>query len=131
MNKDFEKRDKIIQDNCLKIDTEYLGGIRRFDCLSLSGLEQLIENQFIDLEEQQNSAPTIRKLYEIGKKFANLGYELKYSGYVVSIDRSDYRTSIDEINGDFDNISDNELLGIIDNLSYTADEVLNDRIWWD
>lgn len=131
MNKNFKKRDTIIKNNCLKIDSDYKFGIKRFRCLSLNGLEQLIDNQFIELDEQHNSAPTIKELYEIGKKFAQAGYKLQYSGYVVSINRDDYRTSIDEINSDFDNITNDELLKIINNLSKNADEVSNERIWWD
>jgi len=133
---DIIKRDEIIRDEIIskysnKFEDIYLGGIKRFSKLSLDGLKILIEEGYVDIDDRQNYSPTIDKLVELGKKFQQNDLKLLYSGYAVSIDRDDYRVSIDTIYGDFENITDEELKQEIENLSKTADEVSNDRIWWD
>lgn len=131
LNKDVIKRDEIISKYSSKFEDIYLGGIKRFSKLSLDGLKILIEEGYVDIDDRQNYSPTIDKLVELGKKFQQNDMKLLYSGYAVSVDRDDYRVSIDAIYGDFENITDLELKQEIENLSKTADEVSNDRIWWD
>ena len=46
----------------------YMGGVRHFKNLSLDKLKQLIECDFIDLDERQNCAPSVKEIYDFMKK---------------------------------------------------------------
>lgn len=71
----------------------YMGGVRHFKNLSLSKLEQLIECDFIDLDERQNCAPCVKEIYEFMKKYP----DYTAHGYTVSIRRNDYRVSLEGV----------------------------------
>ena len=91
LNKDVKSRDEIIFG---KFEPKrYVGGIRRFDGLSLKKLKQLVELNFIDLEDYQNNSPTVREFIEFMEKYP----DYTVMGYTVSIDRDDYRISLDGI----------------------------------
>ena len=62
LNKDVKKRDEIIFGNYDR--KSYVGGVRRFEGLSLEKLKQLVDLKFIDLEEYHNSSPTVREFIE-------------------------------------------------------------------
>ena len=84
LNKDVTKRDEIIFGNYDR--KSYVGGVRRFEDLSLEKLRQLVDLKFIDLEEYHNSSPTVREFIEFMEKYE----EYNAIGYTVSIDREDY-----------------------------------------
>ena len=91
LNKDVKQRDEIIFG---KYEPElYAGGTRRFDGLSLKKLRRLVELNFIDLEDNQNNSPTVREFIEFMEKYP----DYTVMGYTVSIDRDDYRVSLDGI----------------------------------
>lgn len=91
LNRDYEKRDKIIFG--AYEPNEYSGGIRRFQRLSFDKVKELIDNNFIDLDDAQNLAPAASVFYSFLKK-----YPFYYvGGYAVSPDRYDYRISFDEL----------------------------------
>lgn len=91
LNRDYEKRDKIIFG--AYEPSKYFGGIRRFQRMSFDKVKELMNNNFIDPNDAQNSAPTASMFYSFLKK-----YPFYYvGGYAVSSDRSDYRISFDEL----------------------------------
>lgn len=91
LNRDYEKRDKIIF-GAYEPD-KYYGGIRRFQRLDFGKMEELVANNFVDLDDAQNLAPTAGVFYSFLKK-----YPFYYvGGYAVSPNRDDYRVSFDEL----------------------------------
>jgi len=91
LNINQELRDKIIfKENLPK----YMGGIAHFEHLGIWDLEELIKNNFIDLEDSQNNSPTAKEFYEFIK---NNGFTGDFHGYVVDKSRSDYRVTIEGI----------------------------------
>ena len=91
LNKDINKRDEIIFG---KYEPElYTGGIRRFDGLNIEQLEQLIEENFINVNEEHNNCPSVKEIFEFMKKYP----DYTVMGYTVSIRREDYRVSLDGI----------------------------------
>lgn len=87
MNKDWQKRDGIIG------VTEYSGGIARFEKLSLYQLEELIDLGFASLENRHNYAPAIGSILEFMRSYP----DFVAHGYAVSIDRDDYRVSLEGV----------------------------------
>lgn len=90
-NKDVKTRDEMIFGRYEP--SAYAGGIRRFEGLSLELVKKLIELKFINPDDAQNYSPTINGFIEYAEDWED--YE--FGGYVVSIDRDDYRVSIDSI----------------------------------
>lgn len=91
LNKNVKLRDEIIFG---KYEPEkYMGGIRRFENLNLEKLQQLAILNFINLEEHQNYSPAVWEFIKFMKKYP----EYTVMGYTVSIERSDYRVSLDGI----------------------------------
>ena len=70
LNKNKRQRDHIIFGN--HSFEAYMGGVRHFENLSLSKLERLVEFNFIDLDERQNLAPSVREIYDFMKKISRL-----------------------------------------------------------
>ncbi len=132
LNENQARRDEILARFFLS--DEYLGGVKGFENVPFSNLKKLRDERFLYLEEYQNEAPSIRKIYEFVEKYPFI----KVGGYVVSIDRSDYRVSIDSISY---KIKDNNLSDVIQfNKDFTkirqkADEFTYNgdycRVWWD
>ena len=76
-------------------EDKYLGGIRRFESLSVSGLQNLLALNAIDPEEQHNCAPTTQEIYDFMKDHDNFTAH----GYAVSTSRDDYRISLEGVEG--------------------------------
>jgi hypothetical protein len=76
---------------------EYMGGTKRFSRIPLELLELLLLENHIDHEERHNNSPSVRDMVVLAKQLKDKGYDFYFSGYVVSPDREDYRTSIDTI----------------------------------
>lgn len=70
---------------------KYLGGIRRFDGLTLDRLEKLVENEYMALCDRQNAAPPVEVFIDFMAKFPGYGV----TGFVISIERGDYGMGID------------------------------------
>ena len=114
LNKDQDLRDKIIFNENLP---EYMGGVAYFEHLSILDLEELIKNNFIDLEDSQNDSPTAKEFYEFIK---NNGFTGSFHGYAVDKSRSDYRVTIEGI--EVDSEIERDTLIQFSNLCRHADE---------
>lgn len=90
LNDDQTTRDKIIFGENY---TPEFYDVMRFDGLTLSQLEKLIEGNFIDLTESQNYAPSIGEIYDFMKKYP----EYTAHGYTVHKYRNDYRVSLEGV----------------------------------
>ena len=128
LNRDIKKRDEILFG---RYDPQaYMGGIRRFQDLQPSVLNRLIDEGFVNIDDAQNSSPTIEELLDFAERFPGF---YTFDGYVVSDKRSDYRLSIDSIRRTPAYIDDREeLLQFVDLARY-ADEAnfgAGDA-WWD
>jgi len=92
-------RDDALRQSIIGITAVYGGGICHFENLTLTMLNKLIENRFVDLDDKQNyNAPTIREYWELLKKYPDEPITLH--GYIVSPERDDYRISIEGLKGE-------------------------------
>jgi hypothetical protein len=127
LNKDYKTRDQLIFGD--ENENDWLGGVRSFDSLSVKQLKNLIQNNFIDLEDRQNSSPTVEDFFNFMKEHP----EVKAHGYAVSHKRDDYRVSLEGLSFK-GNINHNLLLDFVD-LCRDADEFVADEnelyAWWD
>lgn len=125
-NKDIKKRDEIIYG---EYDTEkYFGGYRRISDMSVELVKKLIDLKFIDPTETQNLSPSIQEFVDWAERHEGFVFD----GYAISLDRSDYRVSIEEIHrwGDY---TKEELKDFVDMFA-GADEFETDgglSAWWD
>lgn len=92
-NKDWETRDKLIFGETDK--SKYMGGCRSFSGLDYRTLCALLEEKFIDPQEAQNNSPTTEEIMSFMKAYP----DFTAHGYVVSIDRDDYRITIEGVDG--------------------------------
>lgn len=89
-------RDQYIKDHA-DLDSEYIGGIKRFNGLHIKDVEYLMDViGAADPDDRQNEAPSIQELVDFASNYAD-DYDITFRGYVVSPDREDYRMSIDGI----------------------------------
>ena len=89
MNKNWKKRDEIIGVQ----EKKYSGGIVSFEGLSLETLEKMVKNNFIDLDDAQNEAPSAGEILE----FMKANPRFTCHGYAVSIERSDYAVMLEGV----------------------------------
>lgn len=127
LNLDYKARNEIIFGK--HDDEKWIGGVRHFDNLTLSQLESLIKNNFIDLEDRQNYSPTAEEFLN----FMQIHPDVTVHGYAVSHDRKDYRVSIEGLSFRGE-VCDNLLFDFI-HLCRLADEFVANRTelysWWD
>jgi hypothetical protein len=127
LNKDYQKRNQIIfGDN----NTDnWPGGVRRIESLSLEQLNDLIQNDFIDLEDCQNCSPTVEAFLDFMKKYP----KVEAHGYAVSHTRDDYRVSLEGLA--FAGRVNKQMLLDFVHLCRDADEFVADDnelyAWWD
>ena len=124
-------RDQNTRDILLKIEHQkYMGGIARFVSLDLERLEGLIKNDFVNLDDKQNEAPSIQEFYEFMKKYPCV----KAHGYAVDKNRSDYRISVEGLHHTGNDISKELQLDFM-KLCRKADELICTEkklySWWD
>lgn len=81
---------------------EYLGGTKHFEGMDYQTLQWMVDNRFADPEDYQNNSPTIAEFLTFLKEHTNF----RAIGYVVDIDRHDYRLSVEGITGTDLNIDD-------------------------
>ena len=84
MNKDYKTRNAILGLN--NDDKLWFGGIQKFSNLSLDKLQNLIAQEFIDLDENQNCSPTTKEFLNLMKKYPCITAH----GYAVHHQREDY-----------------------------------------
>ncbi len=122
-----------------------VGGVIRFDNLTIEQLEEISKVKGVNLYDKQNEAPTLKQFLEFGENVTrfsllNLDGELYYEGYLVDANRSDSRITIDGIV--IENVSVKEDPEDLDELksdfkrfARKADELeIEDnymRAWWD
>jgi len=129
LNKDYETRNEIIFGDKDTDSKTWLGGTRRFESLNLEQLQDLIQNNFIDLEECQNYSPSVSDFLDFMKKYP----AVKAHGYAVSHTRDDYRVSLEGLA--FAGEVNNQMLLDFIHLCRQADEfhASEDELyaWWD
>lgn len=89
MNNDFKRRDEILAP--FFDDQEYHGGIKPFKNMPLDVIKTLKDEDFIDLDEAQNNAPSVGEFIT----FIENNDKFLVHGYAVSFDRGDYRISFE------------------------------------
>jgi hypothetical protein len=90
-NRDAARRDGMLH---FYLGDEYSGGTRYFNGLDSTGLAALIKARFIDPDGRQNAAPTAwGEIFQ----FLCSHPQVRTMGYVVSVDRPDYRTSLETV----------------------------------
>jgi hypothetical protein len=95
-NRDDQRRDTLLrtaQDSSVPGSMTYSGGVADFYIIDVSTVAQLIGDGYLDPYDQQNEAPTAWQIF----RFMCLHPTVYASGYVVSILRDDYRTTLDDI----------------------------------
>lgn len=126
MNKDIKLRDSIVEPYFTV--PQYLCGCRPYRNLPVEVMEKLISLDFVNLDEKFNNAPTIKTFVDFAKK-----YNVTFLGYAVSLDRKDYRFSVEGIEHHACP-SREELIDFI-NTFKKADEIIvkNDHLycWYD
>lgn len=90
-NKDVKTRDIIVFGEY--DPKKYMGGIRQFEGLSFETVKKLLELGYMDPEETQNGSPTAEKMMAYAEEWGDYTFD----GYVVSIDRCDYRVNLTAI----------------------------------
>ena len=91
LNPDMETRDKLIFGEFNP--KSYCGGIRHFENLSTDTLKTLLEKNFIEATERQNNAPSTEQILRFMERYP----EYSAHGYAVSINRSDYRVTLEGV----------------------------------
>ena len=123
-NMNQDKRDNIIFNG--KVD--YSGGICSFNNMDYETLEKLVALKFADPEDAQNSAPTLLEFLTFMKKHPCF----LAHGYVVESKRSDYRVSIEGLQGATNN--QEELKSFREFNKYADERVARKGYqwsWWD
>ena len=126
MNKDIEKRDKILFGSYNPDD--YMGGIKRFDNVTVETLNKLIDEEFLDGDGTQNYSPTVDKFIEFMEEYPNW----TAFGYAVSNHRGDYRITVTGIerNEGMTQI-DKELEDFVDLARHAEEFDIKGYCWWD
>jgi hypothetical protein len=126
MNKDIEKRDKILFGSYNPDD--YMGGIKRFDNVTVETLNKLIDEEFLDGDGTQNYSPTVDEFIEFMDEYPNW----TAFGYAVSNHRGDYRITVTGIerNEGMTQI-DKELEDFVDLARHAEEFDIKGYCWWD
>jgi len=104
------------------------GSYVQFSNLNVETLKTLIDSNFADPEENQNDSPTIAEFFEFMREYP----EYKAHGYAIGLVRSDYRISIEGLDG-YPKTSDSftsfvKAFRLADTFNVTAGYV---RCWYD
>lgn len=75
--------------------SKYPGRIRRFDRLTLDKLDELVRLELLDPNSTQNNSPSAGEFIEFLSSRKSPGWSAH--GYCTSIDRPDFRVSIEGI----------------------------------
>lgn len=91
LNRDAKTRDELIFG---EFNPEaYCGNIRHFESLTVDTLKRLLEKNFIDPDEHQNNAPTTAQILNFMERYP----AYTAHGYAVSINRKDYRMTLEGV----------------------------------
>jgi hypothetical protein len=131
-NRDSQSRDRILFG--VEIDWEQQsGGIKQFEGIALSQLEQLVAGGFANPHDRHNFAPSIAASIEFARQWSRCGSTVCFEGYAVHPLRDDYRVSIDGITlqrtfADEAIVAFREFARHADELTLESDYL---RAWWD
>ena len=96
-NRDYRSRDALLKSAedfpPISGGMAYVGGAASFYGIDVETVAELLNDRYVDPYEYQNEAPTVWEIFKFMCRFP----QVQASGYVISIDRPDYRTSIDDI----------------------------------
>lgn len=125
VSKNYEARDAYLG---IKPE-DYSGGIVRRD-FTIEQLQWLLDNGFLDLEEQQNCSPTVGEFMGFMETYP----ETLAHGYVVSSRRDDVRVSLEGLKGAWSMSIPQQLMDFIE-LCRCADSFdVSEKgcySWWD
>ena len=128
-NKDWVKRDEIIFG--IASQSGYYGGVKHFGEMDYDTLKKLYELKYIDPDECQNDSPNTSDYMAFLEKYP----AFTVHGYVVAIDRDDYRITIEGCDGSAYNSEDITIEMIKDFVEYFryADDFNIDGLycWYD
>ena len=131
LNKDIDIRDTLIFGSFE--EEKYMGGVRHFDNLSPDTLKELVKNDFADPSDMQNDSPSLQHFLLFAEHWKQ--YNVTLHGYVVSIERSDYRFTIEGIDSEADeDYCLDYILQFVDSFRHADDFRLNkykSRCWYD
>lgn len=131
-NPDHDTRDTILF-GCLIEWENVMGGLNRFQDLTVEKLELLVNQNFANPLETQNLSPTIEAFIEFARQQTSKGFEFVFEGYAISPYRADYRVSIEGMV--YHGICSDELILEFQEFVGEPDEVdINPdylRAWWD
>lgn len=127
LNENVRERDKIIFGEYNEY--QYSGGVRHFRNLSLSSLEKLVALNFIDLDDQQNDCPTVQAILGFMRTYP----DYTAHGYAVSIERGDYRVSLEGVAKDREADTPEELKGFFELFRFADDFCIEGEMycWFD
>lgn len=127
LNKDVRTRDRLIFGEYNEY--AYGGGVRHFEDLSLATLEKLVAQDFIDLDDQQNDCPTVQAILGFMRTYP----DYTAHGYTVSIERGDYRVSLEGVAKDREADTPEELKGFIELFRFADDFCVEGEMycWFD
>ena len=118
----------------------YVGGIRRFEDLSIDQLKTLVAEDFVHEDDCFNSCPEIKSFIQVVEKMISMAGEndelvVTFIGYAVDQTRADYRVTIEGIKYKSRYKLDRDIIDEFYNFAKNADELsLSDtegRAWWD
>lgn len=101
----------------------YMGGMRRFDRISLGVAKQLIADGFLDPDDRQNNSPSAQEMIDFCDD-GNPGWY--FHGYTISPDRLDCRVTLEGVGYDGsltaeDAIAFGKFFRLADELEYSED----------
>jgi hypothetical protein len=131
-NRDSQSRDRILFGSEIDWEQQF-GGIKRFEGIALSQLEQIVECGFANPQDQHNFAPSIAALIEFAQEWISSGLIIGFEGYAVHPLRDDYRVSIDGLR--IQRPCSDEAVSAFRELARHADELMIEsgdlHAWWD
>lgn len=128
LNRNVKDRDEILFGDY--DPDKYSGGVRHFSNLNVDKLTELIDNDFIEIDERQNLSPSTAEFYE----FMQNHPAYMAHGYATSNTRSDYRITIEGLHRESkEEVSTGEYNDFRELCQlYEADEVVGaEYCWWD
>jgi hypothetical protein len=109
-NRDYRSRDALLKSAesfpPMTGDMLYVGGAASFYGIDVDTVAELLTDRYVDPYEYQNEAPTIWEIFKFMCRYP----QVQASGYVISIDRPDYRMLVDDISVDASTASQQEVL---------------------
>ena len=89
-NKDQKGRDKLF--GIQEPKTDYIS----YRGLNVGTLQILLDAKFANPDETQNEAPCVQEIYDFMSKYP----EFTAHGYLIGLERDDYRVSIEGVEGE-------------------------------